>query len=106
MFIAERLVGPTKQLKQIIQIEDNIFIRIPIARSQTNWLFVAENLNYCETNLGNDQIVVTARLRTRDQCIESNATRSPLGHAASNWLSLTAADLYYNPTHRSMLSCG
>ena len=37
VFIAQVLVGPSKQLKQIFQIEHNI-IRIPTGRKQTSWL--------------------------------------------------------------------
>ena len=46
MFIAQVLVGPSKQLKQIIQIQHKL-LRIPTGRRQTSWLFTraAEKLN-------------------------------------------------------------
>jgi len=34
VFIAERLVGPSKQLKQIIQIEEDIFWESQLARGK------------------------------------------------------------------------
>ena len=46
VFITQVLVGPSKQLKQIIQIQHNI-IRIPTGQKQTSLLFtsMAEDLN-------------------------------------------------------------
>ena len=45
VFIAQRLVGTSKQLKQIIQIEPSIVVSN--GGRKTNWLFtsVAEDLN-------------------------------------------------------------
>ena len=46
VFIAQVLVGPSKQLKQIIQIQHKL-LRIPTGGRQTSWLFTraAEKLN-------------------------------------------------------------
>ena len=46
MFIAQVLVGPRKQLKEIIQIEHKL-LRIPTGGRQTSWLFTGatEKLN-------------------------------------------------------------
>ena len=46
VFIVQVLVGPSKQLKKIIQTEHNI-AKIPTGRRQTSWLFtsVVEDLN-------------------------------------------------------------
>ena len=40
MFIAQVLVGPSKQLKQIIQIEHNI-VKNPNWPEATSWLFTS-----------------------------------------------------------------
>ena len=47
MFIAQVLLGPSEQVKQIIQIEHNI-VKNPNWPEQTSWLFtsVTEDLNW------------------------------------------------------------
>ena len=89
VFIAQVLVGPSKQLKQIFQI--------PTGRRQTSWLFtsVAEDLNsgYQETNLGHGQ----SGTWTRD-CWITSLTCWPLGQAASTKLIKLEACPEWSPT--------
>ena len=46
VFVAQVFVGPSQQLKQIIQTAHDIVTRIPTDRRQTSWLFtsVAQDL--------------------------------------------------------------
>ena len=72
MFMAQLLVGPSKQLKQIFHM-----LRIPTGRRQISWLFtsVDEDMNpgYRGTNPSSGQ----SGIRTRDSWIAS-PTRWPL----------------------------
>jgi len=81
VFIAQRLVGPSKQLEQIIQIEHRTLMRFPTGRKQTSWLFssVAEDQvrGYRKINPGSGRAELeprTAGLRFQNlaQCKRPN----------------------------------
>ena len=71
VFVAQVFVGPSKQLKQIIQTEHNIVTRIPTDRRQTSWLL---------TSVAQDLKLGLPWNKIRQYC-ESDTL--PLGHATS-----------------------
>ena len=90
VFIAQVLVGPSKQLKQIFQIEHNIVKNPnwpeanPVGYLQA-WPRIWTR-GYRETNPGSGQ----SGTQTRDRWIAS-PTRWPLGHAASTFILNTSS---------------
>ena len=82
MFIAHRLAGPRKQLKQIIQIENNI-VKNP------NWQ-ETNQLAICKRSQG-FELGVTVKQMCSERDIKQGTAglrvqRLPLGHAASPFL--------------------
>ena len=87
VFILQVLVGPSKQLKQTIQIEHSIFTDAIMAtgRRQISFLFtsVAEDLNSGLPWNQGSRTVGQSGIRTQDRWIAS-PRRWPLGHTASS----------------------
>ena len=74
MFIAQVLVGPSKQLKQTIQTEPQLAGVNQLAISKRGWWF--------ELKATVKEIQVVVKARTRHPWIVSS-TRWPLGHGAA-----------------------
>ena len=87
VFILQVLLGPSKQLKQTIQIEHSIFTDAIMAtgRRQISFLFtsVAEDLNSGLPWNQGSRTVGQSGIRTQDRWIAS-PRRWPLGHTASS----------------------
>ena len=89
MFIAQFLMGPRNQMKQILQTEHNV-VKNPNWRRQTSWLFtsVAEDFN-----LGlprNIQVVVRAGLEPRTAETLTPGTKILVSARLQTWKHISA----------------